>query len=121
MFQYSNNLNVKGRVIYVVFCWVLVQCEFFPNYLLIIRKEISQLQKKEVEMKKAAARGSKAEQKAKKKQVEKTSSIIKKNVSKDEDERNLITKNKLTITIEKSVKVKLKNPTFNKKSKFGMN
>ncbi|XP_027349928.1 deubiquitinase OTUD6B isoform X1 [Abrus precatorius] len=34
------------------------------------RKEISQLQKKEVEMKKAAARGSKAEQKAKKKQVE---------------------------------------------------
>ncbi|KAK7337404.1 hypothetical protein VNO77_17976 [Canavalia gladiata] len=34
------------------------------------RKETSQLQKKEVEMKKAAARGSKAEQKAKKKQVE---------------------------------------------------
>ncbi|KAK7259426.1 hypothetical protein RIF29_25033 [Crotalaria pallida] len=34
------------------------------------RKEISQLQKKEVEMKKVAARGSKAEQKAKKKQVE---------------------------------------------------
>nr|KYP71613.1 OTU domain-containing protein 6B [Cajanus cajan] len=34
------------------------------------RKEISQLQKKEVEMKKAAARGSKAEQKSKKKQVE---------------------------------------------------
>ncbi|KAL1351040.1 OVARIAN TUMOR DOMAIN-containing deubiquitinating enzyme 5 isoform X1 [Arachis hypogaea] len=34
------------------------------------RKEISQLQKKEIEMKKAAARGSKAEQKAKKKQVE---------------------------------------------------
>ncbi|XP_019417961.1 PREDICTED: OTU domain-containing protein 6B-like [Lupinus angustifolius] len=34
------------------------------------RKEISQLQKKEVEMKKLAARGSKAEQKAKKKQVE---------------------------------------------------
>ncbi|CAL0308479.1 unnamed protein product [Lupinus luteus] len=34
------------------------------------RKEISLLQKKEVEMKKAAARGSKAEQKAKKKQVE---------------------------------------------------
>ncbi|KAJ1412656.1 Papain-like cysteine peptidase superfamily [Sesbania bispinosa] len=34
------------------------------------RKEISQLQKKEVEMKKAAARGSKAEQKTKKKQVE---------------------------------------------------
>ncbi|KAG5072898.1 hypothetical protein JHK86_008109 [Glycine max] len=34
------------------------------------RKEILQLQKKEVEMKKAAARGSKAEQKAKKKQVE---------------------------------------------------
>lgn len=36
----------------------------------IFRKEISDLQKKEVEMKKAAARGSKAEQKAKKKQVE---------------------------------------------------
>ncbi|XP_020211890.1 deubiquitinase OTUD6B isoform X1 [Cajanus cajan] len=36
----------------------------------IFRKEISQLQKKEVEMKKAAARGSKAEQKSKKKQVE---------------------------------------------------
>jgi len=69
MFQYSN-LNVKVRVTYVVFFWVLVQCEFFPNYLLIFRKEISQLQKKEVEMKKAAARGSKAEQKAKKKQVE---------------------------------------------------
>ncbi|XP_061369367.1 OVARIAN TUMOR DOMAIN-containing deubiquitinating enzyme 5 [Gastrolobium bilobum] len=34
------------------------------------RKEISQLQKREVEMKKAAARGSKAEQKTKKKQVE---------------------------------------------------
>lgn len=34
------------------------------------RKEISQLQKREVELKKAAARGSKAEQKAKKKQVE---------------------------------------------------
>lgn len=34
------------------------------------RKEISQLQNKEIEMKKAAARGSKAEQKAKKKQVE---------------------------------------------------
>ncbi|XP_021756953.1 OTU domain-containing protein 6B-like [Chenopodium quinoa] len=34
------------------------------------RKEISQLQNKEVEMKKAAAKGSKAEQKAKKKQVE---------------------------------------------------
>ncbi|OIW17413.1 hypothetical protein TanjilG_22525 [Lupinus angustifolius] len=34
------------------------------------RKEISLLQKKEVEMKKAAAKGSKAEQKAKKKQVE---------------------------------------------------
>ncbi|KEH31754.1 OTU-like cysteine protease [Medicago truncatula] len=34
------------------------------------RKEISQLQKKEVEMKKQAARGSKAEQKAKKRQVE---------------------------------------------------
>ncbi|KAJ7972907.1 OTU domain-containing protein 6B [Quillaja saponaria] len=34
------------------------------------RKEISQLQKKEIELKKAAARGSKAEQKAKKKQVE---------------------------------------------------
>lgn len=63
-------MNVKVRVTYVVFFWVLVQCEFFPNYLLIFRKEISQLQKKEVEMKKAAARGSKAEQKAKKKQVE---------------------------------------------------
>lgn len=36
----------------------------------IFRKEISQLQKKEVEMKKQAARGSKAEQKTKKKQVE---------------------------------------------------
>ncbi|KAF7818238.1 OTU domain-containing protein 6B [Senna tora] len=34
------------------------------------RKEKSQLQKKEMELKKAAARGSKAEQKAKKKQVE---------------------------------------------------
>ncbi|XP_048495960.1 OVARIAN TUMOR DOMAIN-containing deubiquitinating enzyme 5 [Beta vulgaris subsp. vulgaris] len=34
------------------------------------RKEISQLQNKEIEMKKAAAKGSKAEQKAKKKQVE---------------------------------------------------
>ncbi|XP_031258591.1 OVARIAN TUMOR DOMAIN-containing deubiquitinating enzyme 5-like [Pistacia vera] len=34
------------------------------------RKEISQLQNKETELKKAAARGSKAEQKAKKKQVE---------------------------------------------------
>lgn len=34
------------------------------------RKEIAQLQNKEVEMKKAAAKGSKAEQKAKKKQVE---------------------------------------------------
>ncbi|GLT40549.1 hypothetical protein SLA2020_146730 [Shorea laevis] len=34
------------------------------------RKEISDLQKKEIEMKKAAAKGSKAEQKAKKKQVE---------------------------------------------------
>ncbi|GMH27773.1 hypothetical protein Nepgr_029616 [Nepenthes gracilis] len=34
------------------------------------RKEISQLQNKETEMKKAAAKGSKAEQKAKKKQVE---------------------------------------------------
>ncbi|XP_028762291.1 deubiquitinase OTUD6B [Neltuma alba] len=34
------------------------------------RKETSQLQKKEIELKKAAARGSKAEQKAKKKQVE---------------------------------------------------
>ncbi|GKV12077.1 hypothetical protein SLEP1_g23277 [Rubroshorea leprosula] len=34
------------------------------------RKEISNLQKKETEMKKAAAKGSKAEQKAKKKQVE---------------------------------------------------
>ncbi|KAG5042391.1 hypothetical protein JHK87_006306 [Glycine soja] len=36
----------------------------------MLRKEISQLQKKKVEMKKAIARGSKAEQKAKKKQVE---------------------------------------------------
>lgn len=34
------------------------------------RKEISQLQNREIEMKKAAAKGSKAEQKAKKKQVE---------------------------------------------------
>ncbi|XP_022148608.1 OTU domain-containing protein 6B [Momordica charantia] len=34
------------------------------------RKEISQLQNKEIELKKAAARGSKAEQKVKKKQVE---------------------------------------------------
>ncbi|XP_017970692.1 PREDICTED: OTU domain-containing protein 6B [Theobroma cacao] len=34
------------------------------------RKEISQLQNKEIELKKAAAKGSKAEQKAKKKQVE---------------------------------------------------
>ncbi|GLT28543.1 hypothetical protein SLA2020_034670 [Shorea laevis] len=34
------------------------------------RKEISNLQKKEIEMKKVAAKGSKAEQKAKKKQVE---------------------------------------------------
>ncbi|GLT95817.1 hypothetical protein SLE2022_134790 [Rubroshorea leprosula] len=34
------------------------------------RKEISDLQKKEIEMKKAAAKGSKAERKAKKKQVE---------------------------------------------------
>ncbi|KMS98633.1 hypothetical protein BVRB_3g070310 [Beta vulgaris subsp. vulgaris] len=34
------------------------------------RKEIGQLQNKEIEMKKAAAKGSKAEQKAKKKQVE---------------------------------------------------
>lgn len=34
------------------------------------RKEIAQLQHKEIEMKKAAAKGSKAEQKAKKKQVE---------------------------------------------------
>ncbi|KAI4341704.1 hypothetical protein MLD38_026396 [Melastoma candidum] len=34
------------------------------------RKEVSQLQNKEVELKKAAAKGSKAEQKAKKKQVE---------------------------------------------------
>ncbi|XP_022758070.1 OTU domain-containing protein 6B-like [Durio zibethinus] len=34
------------------------------------RKEISQLQNKEIELKKAAARGSKAEQKAKKKQLE---------------------------------------------------
>lgn len=34
------------------------------------RKEIAQLQQKEIEMKKAAAKGSKAEQKAKKKQVE---------------------------------------------------
>ncbi|KAG2372092.1 uncharacterized protein HKW66_Vig0210400 [Vigna angularis] len=50
------------------------------------RKEISQLEKKEFEMKKAATRGSKAKQKAKKKQVEKTSFLIKKGVSKDEDE-----------------------------------
>ncbi|KAI4299187.1 hypothetical protein L6164_032668 [Bauhinia variegata] len=34
------------------------------------RKEISELQKREIELKKSAARGSKAEQKAKKKQVE---------------------------------------------------
>jgi len=48
---------------------VLILCGFFAN-LHIFRKEISQLQKKKVEMKKAIARGSKAEQKAKKKQVE---------------------------------------------------
>ncbi|KAI4301357.1 hypothetical protein L6164_034644 [Bauhinia variegata] len=36
----------------------------------VCRKEISDLQKKEIELKKAAARGSKAEQKAKKKHVE---------------------------------------------------
>ena len=36
----------------------------------LCRKEISQLQNKEIELKKAAARGSKAEQKVKKKQVE---------------------------------------------------
>lgn len=40
------------------------------DYLFICRKEISQLQNKEIELKKAAAKGSKAEQKAKKKQVE---------------------------------------------------
>lgn len=38
--------------------------------ILFCRKEISQLQNKELELKKAAAKGSKAEQKAKKKQVE---------------------------------------------------
>ncbi|KAF4352909.1 hypothetical protein F8388_003300 [Cannabis sativa] len=37
----------------------------------VLRKEISTLQNKEIELKKAAAKGSKAEQKAKKKQVEK--------------------------------------------------
>lgn len=39
-------------------------------YLCVYRKEISALQNKEIELKKAAAKGSKAEQKAKKKQVE---------------------------------------------------
>lgn len=47
---------------------------YFFFYLLMIifccRKEVKQLQNKEVELKKAAAKGSKAEQKAKKKQVE---------------------------------------------------
>lgn len=43
---------------------------FVTDYLFICRKEISQLQNKEIELKKAAAKGSKAEQKAKKKQVE---------------------------------------------------
>lgn len=42
----------------------------FPNDARVCRKEISALQNKEIELKKAAAKGSKAEQKAKKKQVE---------------------------------------------------
>ncbi|KAL5730274.1 ubiquitinyl hydrolase 1 [Ranunculus cassubicifolius] len=49
---------------------VEVESETREEVLSRHRKEITQLQHKEVALKKAAAKGSKAEQKAKKKQIE---------------------------------------------------